>query len=150
MLVASCGLLRLGVHATNYYVSPTGSDSNNGTSQGSAWQTIARVNQATYTFQPGDQILFQRGGVFRGELTMGSSGTPAQPIVVGAYGTGNDPVISGSILVSGWTQHSGHIYKASVAQRVEQVYVGGARMTPARFPNTGWLRNSNGGGTQLT
>ena len=31
--------------ATIYYVSPTGSDSNNGTSAATAWQNISRVNQ---------------------------------------------------------------------------------------------------------
>ncbi|MFT3885847.1 MAG: right-handed parallel beta-helix repeat-containing protein [Flavobacteriales bacterium] len=141
--------LATGVQATTYYVSASGSDTNNGTSQSTPWKTIDRVNQSTYTFQPGDQILFQRGGVYRGEIIFGNSGTATAPITIGAYGSGDAPVVSGSILVTGWTRHSGSIYKVSVPQRVEQVYVGGTRMTPARYPNTGWLRNSNGGGTQL-
>jgi hypothetical protein len=148
----STALLALSLHtvlATNYYVSPTGSDANNGTSEATAWQTIDRVNQSAFTFQPGDKILFQRGGTFRGELILGVSGTPAQPVTVGAYGNGNKPVIKGSVLVSGWSNYQGNIWMADVAGPVDQVYVNGQRMTPARFPNTGWLRNSQGGGTQL-
>ncbi|MCO6481583.1 MAG: hypothetical protein J5I62_02190, partial [Flavobacteriales bacterium] len=49
-------------HATDYYVSPNGNDSDNGTSPATAWKTIWRVNQSTYSYQPGDRILFERGG----------------------------------------------------------------------------------------
>lgn len=135
--------------ATDYYVSATGNDSNNGTSTSTPWRTVARVNQATYTFQPGDRILFQRGGTFRGEIIGGMSGTAAGYITIGAYGTGDAPVIKGSDLVTGWTQHSGNIWRASVQRRVDQVYIGGQRLTPARFPNSGWLRNSNASGNTL-
>lgn len=142
-------LLSAGAHATNYYVSPAGSDANNGTSQATAWQSIARVNQSTYTYQPGDRILFQRGGLYRGEITMGSSGTAAAPITIGAYGSGDAPVVSGCALITGWSQYQGNIWVASVPSRVDQVYVGGVRMTQGRFPNTGWLRNTQGNGNQL-
>ncbi len=42
--------------ATDYYVSPSGSDSNAGTSPGEAWQTIGKVNSTT--FSPDDSIFF--------------------------------------------------------------------------------------------
>ncbi|MBS1569797.1 MAG: right-handed parallel beta-helix repeat-containing protein [Bacteroidetes bacterium] len=135
--------------ATNYYVAPTGNDANNGTSEATAWKTIDRVNQSAFTFQPGDKILFQRGGTYRGEVILGVSGTPSQPVTIGAYGTGSKPVIKGSVLVSGWSNYQGNIWQADVAGQVDQVYVNGQRMVPARFPNTGWLRNSQGGGTQI-
>lgn len=132
-------------HATDYYVSPNGSDSNNGTSANTAWKTINRVNQLSFQLQPGDRILFERGGTWRGEVVLGSSGSASQPITVGAYGSGAKPVIKGSALVTGWTPYQGNIWMADLAagNGVTQVYSGGQRMTPARFPNTGWLRNSN-------
>lgn len=140
-------------HATDYYVSPNGNDSDNGTSPATAWKTIWRVNQSTYSYQPGDRILFERGGTWRGEVIMGVSGSQGQPITVGAYGTGNLPVIKGSELVTGWTPYQGNIWMATVATPnggpVEQVYVNGARMERSRYPNTGWLRSSQAGGTQL-
>lgn len=145
-------VLMAALHArpANYYVSPNGNDSQNGTSPSTAWKTIARVNQATYSFQPGDKVLFERGGTWRGELILGSSGTAAQPITVGAYGSGALPVIKGSTQVTGWTNHQGQIWKASVTTgRVDQVYIGGSRLTPARYPNTGWLFNDQCNGWQV-
>jgi hypothetical protein len=45
-------------NATNYYLSPSGADTNPGT-QAQPWQTISKVNSTS--FAPGDQILFQGG-----------------------------------------------------------------------------------------
>ncbi|MBK6344003.1 MAG: hypothetical protein IPF41_15845 [Flavobacteriales bacterium] len=45
------------------YLSPTGNDTNNGTSQSQRlWRTIDGACQLNSIFQPGDRILFQRGG----------------------------------------------------------------------------------------
>ena len=83
---------------TTYYVSPTGSDSNNGTSPGSAWQSVTKVDDTN--FSAGDQILFQDGGNWYGSLNATSSGTTSQPIVYGSYGSGTDPTFWGSNVVS--------------------------------------------------
>ena len=46
--------------ATTYYVDQTGgSDAAAGTSEGTAWKTIAKVNAGSYN--PGDEILFKAG-----------------------------------------------------------------------------------------
>ena len=108
--------------ATNYYISPTGNDANSGTGQAQAWRTIARLNQSLFAFQPGDQILFQRGATFRGRITFGSNGTANSPIIIGAYGTGAQPIISGSDVVTGWTVHQGNIWKAPVATPVKHLF----------------------------
>ena len=136
--------------AAVYYVSPTGNDANNGTSQSTPWRTIARVQQYSSSAVAGDQVLFQRGGNFVGQLTWYGSGSAAANIVIGAYGTGAAPVINGATTVTGWTQHSGSIYKASVASAVKFVYVNGALQTLARYPNTGWLRVNTSTNTSLT
>ncbi|MEZ4739048.1 MAG: right-handed parallel beta-helix repeat-containing protein [Flavobacteriales bacterium] len=150
-LLATIALLfsSLGVSATTYYVSPSGNDSNNGTSQGSAWRTVARAQQLQYVLQPGDRILFERGGTYSGQLDINSNGSASQPIVIGAYGTGALPVISGSIAATTWTQHQGNIWRASVAQPVKYVRVNGALQTLARYPNSGWLRVNTSSNTQL-
>jgi hypothetical protein len=149
--IAALAFVLIGTQAmaTDYYVSPSGNDSNNGTSQSSAWRTIARVQQLQYVLQPGDRILFERGASFSGQLDINSSGTAGQPIVIGAYGSGNLPVISGSTTTGSWTQHQGNIWRASVAQPVKYVRVNGEMMTLARYPNTGWLRVNTSSNTQL-
>ena len=90
--------------ATTYFVAAAGSDSNSGTSSGTPWQTVAKVNGAT--FSPGDSILFNRGDVWYGTaLTVPSSGSSGSPITFGAYGSGANPILKGStnFSTSGYT-----------------------------------------------
>lgn len=77
----------------SYYVSPTGNDSNSGLSADRAWASIQRVSRQTYN--PGDTILFQRGGRYAGSLRPQGSGTSAAPISIGAYGSGALPILDG-------------------------------------------------------
>lgn len=149
VLSAAAVLLAGPVRATTYYVSPSGNDANPGTTQAQPWATITRVNQLSFSFQPGDQILFQRGGTYRGTLVIASNGTASQPITVGSYGTGSKPVISGAVPVTSWTPYQGNIWVATVPQDVKYLFVNNELMTLARYPNTGWLRNDNGDPTTL-
>src|SRR4051794_33001753 len=71
--------------ATTYYVSPTGSDSNNGTSPATAIKTLGRASGLP--LNPGDEVLLQRGAAFTGKLAIWRSGTAGAPITVGAYGS---------------------------------------------------------------
>jgi hypothetical protein len=85
-------------YAATYYVSNTGSDSAAGTSTATAWKTIAKVNSAS--LNNGDQILLQRGGIWREMLSPTVSG-----LSFDAYGTGARPIISGADLLTGtWTK----------------------------------------------
>lgn len=136
--------------AAVYYVSPTGNDSNNGTSQSTPWRTVARVQQFSGSAVAGDQVLFQRGATFTGQLSWYGSGTAAANITIGAYGTGALPVINGAITVTNWSVHSGSIYKASVSQGVKYVFVNGTLQTLARYPNSGWMRVNTSTNTSLT
>jgi hypothetical protein len=142
-------LIGLAGHAATYYVSPSGNDSNNGTSQAQAWRTVARAQQVAGNLQPGDQILFQRGGTYTGKLTVNANGSSGNPIIIGAYGTGNKPVISGSQVISNWTQWQGNIWRAPVQNSMEWVFVNGELAQLARYPNQGWLRMNGGSGTSF-
>ncbi|MFN8583672.1 MAG: hypothetical protein U0163_22175, partial [Gemmatimonadaceae bacterium] len=81
---------------TTYYVSPAGDDSNNGTSIGSPWKSIARVD--AQDFAAGDRVLFQGGATFAGVLAFDAAdqGSPSAPIVVSSYGTGAATIDGGS------------------------------------------------------
>lgn len=72
----------------NYYVSSFGDDGNTGTSPDAAWQSIEKVNQIN--FQPGDQILFEGGQTFIGNIRFNKndSGTAENNVSLGSYGTG--------------------------------------------------------------
>ena len=150
ILILTLAVKALLAQAVTYYVSPTGNDANNGTSPAQAWRTIGRVQQVANGLQPGDQVLFERGGTFNGKLTVNASGNNSNPIIIGAYGTGAAPVISGSVPVTGWTQWQGNIWRASIAQPVRHVWSNGNLMTLARFPNTGYLTASSGNHTTMS
>lgn len=84
------------VYATNYYLSPSGSDSNSGTSQSQAWQTTAKVSN--FNFLPGDNLSFEGGATFNGGFTLTSSdaGTSTSPVTVNSYGTGRAIINGGA------------------------------------------------------
>jgi hypothetical protein len=76
------------------YVDCSVATDGNGT-QSSPWNTLAEISART--FQPGDQILFNRGTTCSGILEPLGSGTTASPIVIDAYGTGAQPIIDGGM-----------------------------------------------------
>ena len=90
---------------TTYYISNTGSNSANGTTTLTPWQTISKVNSTTLV--AGDKVLFQAGGVWREELDVkqGASGT-GKRITYGRYGDGDNPKILGSNKAENWTATS--------------------------------------------
>jgi hypothetical protein len=83
-------------YATDYYVSPSGSDGNSGTSPQSAWQTTSKVSN--FNFSAGDRILFEGGQSFPGTINFDAHdhGTAASPIIVTSYGAGRTKILAGS------------------------------------------------------
>lgn len=138
-------------NATVYYVSNSGSDLANGTSTGTAWATISKVNSSS--FNPGDQILFNRGDSWNERLQLPSSGTIGNVITIGAYGSGVKPLITGFQSLSGFT-NVGNIYSITATNAVKKlntVLVSGILKAKARTPNTGWSTfSSYSGNTQIT
>lgn len=148
------GLRIFEVHAATYYVSSTGSDSNNGTTSSTPWQTIARVNQANSLFDPGDMILFKSGETFRGRLQLSNR----SGITIGTYPIGAAPaVLKGSQTISfNPNDHNGAVYYVDLPDPpafISHVYEAGQLMQVARFPNydpndpeAGFRRNGAGTG----
>jgi parallel beta-helix repeat protein len=87
-----------------YYVANSGNDSSSGTSSGTPWQTLAKLNSESLA--PGSSVYLECASVFRESLLIGSAGTASSPIGYGTYGncTGtNLPLISGADLLTSWT-----------------------------------------------
>ena len=77
-----------------FYVSPTGSDANAGTSSTAPWRTVGKVNNAALA--PGDGVLFQAGATLSDATLMpGQSGGAGAPIVFGSYGAGKAKLTQG-------------------------------------------------------
>jgi hypothetical protein len=93
-------LLSVGAFAqTTYFVDNlSGKDSNKGTSVYLPLKTIERVNQLD--LQPGDSVLFRRGGSWTGNLKPQGSGKEEKPIVIAAYGSGPLPELDAKGIVA--------------------------------------------------
>jgi len=141
-------LLTLGANARNFYVSASGSDSNDGLTVNTPWKSISKVNASFSIIAAGDSILFRRGDVFYGALVVGKSGSSGKPIVISAYGTAAaKPLFTGftAISSSSWTLASTGIYQTSVpAAKVtlNMVLFSGKPQQMGRYPN---IDAANGG-----
>jgi len=125
-------LLTISLQATTYYISATGSNSNDGLSPATAWQTIDKVN--SFNFAANDNVLFNRGNTFYGGIIVKRSN-----INFGAYGSGAKPIISGLSTVSGWVSLGGNIWQApvtNVKMGVNLVVRNGTPQQVGRYPNT--------------
>jgi hypothetical protein len=121
ILIAICAVIpALSVLGSDYFVSPRGDDRGDGLSELTAWKTVARVNAAA--FQPGDRILFERGGEWRESLQASSSGEAGKPVVYRAYGKGAKPKFWGSVVLdnSAFTLDQGTTYKITTTFGVDR------------------------------
>jgi len=116
------------VCGSTYYVSDSGGDDARSAAQAQSiatpWKTIQK---AASTMGSGD-MCYVRAGTYREAVT------PQNGQRFEAYAS-EKPLISGCDSVSGWTVHSGNIYKATVSSAVLDVFVGEAYMQKARYPN---------------
>ncbi len=104
------------ITGATYYISPTGDDANDGTTPETAWKTVDAVMAHDDLIKAGDGVLFERGGVYRSQITLDaespdlSRGNPPLPTVIyaksgvsyGAYGKGPKPAIYGSFKNYAW------------------------------------------------
>lgn len=122
-----------------YYVSPTGSDSNPGTIS-EPFQTVTKARDVVRTINSnmtGDIYVYLRGGTYNITDTITfepqDSGTNGYRIYYQAY-QDETPVLNGATKVTGWTQHSGNIYKATLnrSTKLRNLYVNDRRALMAK------------------
>lgn len=120
---------------TVYYVdSEAGSDENDGTSPGKAFQTLDKVNGVE--LKPGDSILLKKGSIFDNQrLYPKGKGTEDRPILISSYGEGNMPVINaggfrktGGTNEDGTPKYEGH-KEAILIENMEYTTVTGIEVT---------------------
>ncbi|MEK8107729.1 hypothetical protein NKG94_26820 [Micromonospora sp. M12] len=121
------------VQAT-YYVAPDGNDANAGTLQ-SPFKTVERARDVVRTINStmtGDINVYLRGGTYPVTSTVefgaSDSGNNGFRVAYAAY-PGETPVLDGGVQVTGWSQHSGNIWKAPLdrANKLRALYVNDKR-----------------------
>ncbi|MEN3607906.1 RICIN domain-containing protein [Plantactinospora sp. ZYX-F-223] len=117
-----------------YYVAPDGNDTNPGTIT-SPFRTLQRARDVVRTVNAnmtGDIHVYLRGGNYPVSSTIefgpGDSGTNGYRVIYAAYPS-ETPVLDGGVRVTGWTQHSGNIWKAPLdrANKLRALYVNDKR-----------------------
>ncbi|RYY32536.1 MAG: hypothetical protein EOP46_18760, partial [Sphingobacteriaceae bacterium] len=138
---------------TTYYISANGNDASNGTSANSAWKTIEKVNKTK--FKTGDNILFNRGDVFKGQLKIASS----SGLVYGAYGNGAKPVFTGKKRVAGkWVNTGNNVWRIALGNKkaeITSLFKNDSPLPISRYPdknqNNGYLNfETHKGTTSIT
>ncbi|XVQ87741.1 RICIN domain-containing protein [Microbispora siamensis] len=117
-----------------YYVAPDGNDANPGTIT-SPFRTLQRARDVVRTVNAdmtGDIHVYLRGGNYSVsstiDFTPADSGTNGFRVVYAAY-QNETPILSGGVQVTGWTQHSGNIWKAPLnrSNKLRALYVNDKR-----------------------
>jgi hypothetical protein len=123
--------------STTYYVSPSGSNSNSGTSINSAFQTIQAAANVAGSGGSGDVVIIEPGTYretvtpMHSNVTFEGNGTQSNPVVV-----------SGTNLITGQFSQVGtsSIYQISQGTNLgegnNQVFVDGQMLNEARWPST--------------
>lgn len=121
-----------------YYVSPNGNDSNAGT-LAAPFKTVQHARDIVQTINgsmTGDIIVFLRGGNYPVtssiDFAPNDSGTNGYRIIYQAY-QNETPVLNGGVQVTGWSQHSGNIWKAPLTRsnKLRSLYVNDKRAVMA-------------------
>lgn len=103
-----------------YYVSNSGSDTNNGTSKQFPFETINKVNSVIAS---GDIVLLREGDTFTGQfeakLGLGDS---LVPTLIASYGQGVDmPIINNykKAIFGAWVNHLGSVWKLNIKDKAQ-------------------------------
>lgn len=143
--------------AIKVFVSPVGQDTWSGrlaepNAEGSdgPLATLARARDTARQLNDGGAVtVLVRGGTYQLEqplvLEPEDSGTAARPLVFAAY-PGEKPVLSGGRRITGWKPGPGKLWQVELPEvrdgqwYFRQLFVDGARRSPARSPNEGYHR----------
>jgi F5/8 type C domain. len=138
-----------------FYISPTGSDNNDGATATTPWNTLEKARDYIRTNNlnktaTGDIIVYLRGGVYARAttftLTSADSGPSGSYMIYRAY-PGETPIIDGGKAITGWTQVAGQPYyvanipvSAGYTGYFRQLYVNNVRAQRAGkfLPQDGW------------
>jgi len=129
---------------TFYVDSISGVDSNDGTSEITAWRSTTKVNSALLagTIQPGNSVLFKRGQTHYGNINITRSGTSGNPITFGAYGIGVDPILSGFSSINTWVSVGTNLWESSSAigalSTCNIISINGVNTAYGKMPKSGY------------
>ncbi|HTJ66653.1 MAG TPA: right-handed parallel beta-helix repeat-containing protein [Actinospica sp.] len=139
-LVAAATTAHAAPAPVSFYVSPTGSDANAGTSAASPFKTLTKAQAAVRAVNQaasGQVTVYLAGGDYRlaSPLTFTAADSGTNGDIWWRAESGQYPVVSGADRITGWTERDTgkDIWEASVpaSLNTRQLYVDGVRATRA-------------------
>ncbi len=138
--------------SADYYVSPDGSDRNQGTLD-KPFATLEKARNAVRRHIGAglekDVVVQLRGGVYSLHRTLEfgpeDSGTSEHAITYAAY-PGEQPILSGGRVITGWKQGKGNLWTVKLKDVKKgtwwfrQLYANGKRLPRGRFPEQGFFK----------
>lgn len=121
------------LHASVYYVSPSGNDTgNDGLSVGAPFRTIQK---SASIMAAGDTCLIM-AGIYRETVSPAASGSPGLPITFMPYNNASVTITGADLYAGSWSAYSGNIWQSATTDSFIQVFTDGQMMNEARWPNT--------------
>lgn len=143
LLVFAFNCIFISAEASSYYFSTASGNDSRSAAQAqnplTPWKTINKLNNILDSLQPGDSILFKRGEIFVGSISVRKSGTLNAPIVFSAFGKGNNPVITSLVSLSQWEPVGDGIwesYHPELGKAVNILLLNGVLQEIGRYPNS--------------
>ena len=131
ILIINFILLPTFLQAKDYYVSPKGNDTNDG----SFLRPFLTIQKAASIMFAGD-ICYIRGGIYHETVSLKNSGKKGLPIQFKCY---KDEVVimdGTKTIKSNWELYKNGIYKTRVdAEKIDQLFADTTMMVEARWPN---------------
>ncbi len=138
LLIANYLILSNSILATNYFISSSlGNDNFTGISVTKPWRSVGRLNKQKLL--PNDTVHFKCGDIFNGYINIKNSGTVKKQIVYTSYGDGKNPILNGTVKINGHFDEQSKLYTADINFQVYDIFINDKRMTPARYPNSGFI-----------
>src|SRR6476661_4313399 len=104
------------VSASTYYFSSTDGDDSRTSAQAqnssTPWKSLEKLSSFFSSLQPGDEVLFKKGDVFYGSITINKSGSTESPIILSSYGSGMKPIISGFTNITSWNKLGNNLWES--------------------------------------
>jgi len=159
LLLTELALLPKQATAANYYFSSTDGDDSRTSAQAQSsstpWKTIDKLNSFFSSLQPGDVVLFKRGDVFYGSISIKKSGGSGSPISFDAYGSGAKPIITGFTDVTSWSNIGSNLWMSSNSvsslATLNIVAIRGSFAPIGKWPTNGYNSLTQSGvGTSIT
>jgi Right handed beta helix region/Chondroitinase B len=129
-IISTLCILCLKAYASEYYVSPSGNDSNIGNID----KPFKTIQFAVDKLKPGD-TCYVREGIYKECVKLNISGNNDNPIKIKSY-KNETVILDGTSQIQGkWDLYKNNIFHTKINHTIDQLFINNEMMIEARWPN---------------